>query len=205
MSFRGMSFGARRIARSLAFGVIHAAGYSPGALYAAAGDPVTIGPPIVVTATRAPEVALRVPIGSRIISAQDIARSGASTLQDLLRTSPDLRTLDRSGSPNPQIDLRGFGGFGDQNTLMLLDGLRVRDYEQLTANWSAIPLESVERIEILPPGASVLYGGGATGGAINIVTRAPTPGSRAASAGATAGSLRTGAANAEVEAGGTNQ
>src|SRR5262249_22977861 len=162
-------------ARPLALVVAHWAGCI-GLPSHGADVPVTVGSPVLVTATRAPEVALRLPVGARIITAQDIQSSGASTLWDLLRTSPDLRTLDRSGSPNPQIDLRGFGSFGDQNTLVLLDGLRVRDYEQLTVNWSAIPLAAIERIEILPAGGAVLYGGGATGGIINIVSRAPKAG-----------------------------
>src|SRR5262249_46460151 len=89
----------------------------------AAPPPLSLLPPAVVTSTPVSETAAGLPIGTRIITAHDIERSGATTLQDLLRSSAGVRTLDRSGSPNPQIDLRGFGSFGDQNTLVLLDGL----------------------------------------------------------------------------------
>jgi len=117
-------------------------------------------------------------IGAKVITARDIERSGASTLSELLRSSFDVRIRDLPGSPNPQIDMRGFGLFGDYNALALLDGMRMREYEFLTVNWSAIPLSSIKRIEILPASSAVLYGGGATGGAINIITKAPVNGSR---------------------------
>jgi iron complex outermembrane receptor protein len=170
----------------------------------AAETPPTVGPPVVVTATRIDESASHYLIGARVITAQDIARSGASTLWELLRGSPDIRTRDLPGSPNPQIDLRGFGLFGEHNTLVLLDGIRVREYELLTVNWSAIPLSSIERIEILPAGSAVLHGGGATGGTINIITKAPARGSRTAEVGAEAASYDTWALRAGGSAAGEN-
>lgn len=149
----------------------------------AADNAPTIGPPVIVTDTRIYESTSRL-IGARVITARDIERSGAATLSDLLRSSPEVRTRDLPGSPNPQIDMRGFGLFGEHNTRVLLDGVRAREYELLTVNWSAIPLSSIERIEILPASSAVLYGGGTTGGTINIVTRAPASGSRSAELGA---------------------
>ena len=68
--------------------------------------------------------------------------------------------------------MRGFGIFGDQNTLVLLDGQRISENEQASVNWSAIPLSAIERIEIMRGSGAVLYGGGATGGTINIITKA---------------------------------
>ena len=153
--------------------------------FARAAEPsITVGPPVVVTGTRIDKSPPYHLIGARALTAREIERSGATTLSELLRDSFELRTRNLPGSPNPQIDLRGFGLFGEHNTLVLLDGVRAREYELLTVNWSAIPLSSIERIEILPPGSAVLYGGGATGGTINIVTRAPASGSRSAELGA---------------------
>ena len=54
---------------------------------------------------------------------------------------------------------------------MLLDGLRLSEADLESAQLSAIPLESIERIEIVRGAGSVLYGAGATGGTINIITR----------------------------------
>ena len=129
----------------------------------AAEPPARIGPPVTVTATRFEDEASRYPIGTSVITAADIERSAATTVPQLLQSLPGLRTRDLSGSPNVQVDMRGFGIFGDQNTLVLLDGVRISENEQATVNWSAIPLASIERIEILRGGGAVLYGAGATG------------------------------------------
>src|SRR5690349_7116191 len=79
----------------------------------AAEPPVTIGPPVIVTATRFDEVSTRFPIGVTVISAEEIARSPASTVPQLLESLASIRTRDLSGSPNVQVDMRGFGIFGD--------------------------------------------------------------------------------------------
>jgi iron complex outermembrane receptor protein len=152
-----------------------------------------------VTGTRIDESPAHYMIGAKVITARDIERSGASSLSDLLRSSPEVRTRELPGSPNPQIDMRGFGLFGEHNTLVLIDGIRAREYELLTVNWSAIPLSSIERIEILPASSAVLDGGGATAGTINIVTNAPPKGSRRADLGAEVGSYDT----RELRAGGS--
>lgn len=146
----------------------------------AANVPVTLNPPVVVTATRFPELPQSPPIGVRVITQQDIERSTAATVPDLLRQLPGIRTRDNSGSLDVQVDMRGFGIFGDQNTLVLLDGVRWSENEQAAVNWSAIPLSSIERIEVLPGSGAVLYGGGATGGTINIITKAPAANQRSA-------------------------
>ena len=172
----------------------------------AAEPPVSVGPPVVVTTTRFEDAAARYPVGVSVITAQDIERSPASTVPQLLQALAGIRTRDLSGSPNVQVDLRGFGIFGDQNTLVLLDGVRISEYEQLTVNWSALPLASIERIEILRGGGAVLYGSGATGGTINIITKAPERNARSAYFGAGVAShdtreLRGGASLAGENAG----
>ncbi len=176
-----------------------------GSLLGAAEAPPAVPAPVIVTAPRADESAVRYLVGAKVITAQDIEASRTSTLSDLLRYSSEVRIRDLTGSPNPQIDLRGFGGlFGDQNTLVLVDGVRVREYEQLTVNWSAMPLSSIERIEILPAGSAILYGGGATGGAINIITKTPASGSKQAEVGGEIASYRTRELHAGASGGGQN-
>src|SRR6185436_11744136 len=125
----------------------------------------------------------------------DIERSPAATVPQLLQSLAGIRTRDLSGSPNLQVDMRGFGIFGDQNTLVLLDGVRISEYEQTPVNWAAIPLDAIERIE-------VLRGSGATGGTINIITRAPRAGERSASVYGGAGSFSTYEARAGLNLGG---
>jgi iron complex outermembrane receptor protein len=128
---------------------------------------------VVVTATRFPERALGMPVGVHLITAEDIARSAARTLPEILGQLGGLYVRNSSGSPNQQLDLRGFGITGDQNTLVLVDGVRISEIDLAAPNLMAIPLNAVERIEVLPGGGAVQYGGGTTGGTINIITKTP--------------------------------
>lgn len=159
-----------------------AAALTAAAWYAMAAEvPVTVGEPVIVTATRFEDRYLDQPVNVSVIGAEDIKNSTARTVPELLRQLPGIRARDNSGSPNVQVDMRGFGISGDQNTLVLLDGVRISENEQTTVNWVGIPLNAIERIEILRGSGAVLYGGGATGGTINIITKTPAPGLRSAS------------------------
>jgi iron complex outermembrane receptor protein len=160
----------------------------------AAEAPVTVGEPVIVTATRFEDPAARFPIGVQVITEEDIRRSTAATVPELLRGLAGIRTRDLSGSPNLQVDMRGFGIFGDQNTLVLLDGVRISENEQAPVNWSAIPFSAIDRIEILRGGGSVLYGSGTTGGTINIITKAPRSGERSGEVYGGVGTYTTGEA-----------
>ena len=146
---------------------------------------------VIVTATRFPENQLEAPIGMTVITAKQIAESTAKSLPELLAREAGIVTRDNTGSPDWQIDMRGFGITGDQNTLVLLDGQRLNENELVSVRWSAIPIESIERIEIMRGSGSVLYGGGATGGTINIITKVPQRMASRASAGASAGTYAT--------------
>lgn len=153
--------------------------------------PTYIGDEIVVTATRFPAKAQELPIGVQVISKQEIARSTATTLPELLSHLAGIQIRNNSGSPDGQIDMRGFGVTGNQNTLVLLDGQRLSEIELVSAKWSAIPMDAIERIEILRGSGAVLYGGGATGGIINIITKAPQAGQREGNISAGYGSYKT--------------
>jgi iron complex outermembrane receptor protein len=133
---------------------------------------------LVVTATRFPELRLDAPVGMDVITADQIAHDTARTLPELLEHLGGLYIRDNSGSPDQQLDLRGFGITGDQNTLVLLNGMRLNEDDLSPTKLSSIPLQSIERIEILRGSGAVLYGGGASGGVINIITKGPQPNSR---------------------------
>jgi iron complex outermembrane receptor protein len=148
-------------------------------------------PAIVVTATRFPQDRLEAPIGMTVITAVEISESAAKTLPELLSREAGIITRDNSGSPDGQVDMRGFGVTGDQNTLVLVDGQRLSENELVSSRWSAIPLDSIERIEIMRGSGGVLYGGGASGGAINIIMKAPRAESRGANGSVSAGNHGT--------------
>jgi iron complex outermembrane receptor protein len=154
--------------------------------------PVTVADEVVVTATRFKAAQQDLPVGVTVITEEDIRNSTAATVPELLRQVPGIQVRDSSGSPNQQVDMRGFGIFGDQNTLVLLDGQRISEDEQASVNWTAIPLSSIERIEIMHGSGAVLYGGGATGGTINVITKAPQKNRKSGYAGVGGGSYNTG-------------
>lgn len=143
---------------------------------------------VVVTATRFPERALDAPVGVRIITRKDIDASVSGSLPELLSKFGGLHLRNNSGSPDQQLDLRGFGITGDQNTLVLLDGVRINENDLSSTRLSSIALQAIERIEILPGSGAVPYGGGASGGTVHIITKGPQAGERSASVYAGAGS-----------------
>ena len=105
-----------------------------------------------------------------VISAKEIQSSGASNITDLLQqvAGVDIR---RRGTVGMQSDLYIRGGSFDQ-TLLLIDGIKVEDSQtgHHTMNM-ALPLEVIERIEIIKGPAARIFGQNAFTGAINIVTR----------------------------------
>jgi iron complex outermembrane receptor protein len=130
------------------------------------------------------------PIGATVISAADIRNAGAADVNQAIRKIGGVygrQSLD--GSSDFALDLRGFGTNSAQNLVVLLDGVRLSENELASAVLSTIPIESIERIEIMRGGASVLFGEGATGGVIQIVTKRPLSGKRSASVRAEVGSF----------------
>ena len=127
---------------------------------------------VVVTATRFSEPDSGVAANVSVITRQDIRNTPAQNLPDVLstRAGVDVRQLGGAMGRNATVDMRGFGATATSNTLILVDGLRVNPLDMGSIIWSSIPLESVERIEIMRGSGTVLYGDGATGGVINIIT-----------------------------------
>ncbi|MGH8853463.1 MAG: TonB-dependent receptor family protein [Telluria sp.] len=129
-------------------------------------------PSIIITGARFPAQPAAAPIGATVISADDIRRSGATDVNAAIRKAGGVygrQSLD--ASPDFTLDLRGFGSNSAQNMVILVDGVRLNENELANAVLSSIPVDTVERIEIQRGGSSVLYGEGATGGVINIITR----------------------------------
>jgi iron complex outermembrane receptor protein len=127
---------------------------------------------VIVTATRDWEEERKVPYNVSVITEEDIARSNAQNVADLLRTVPGVFVSDWTANrKSVTVDIRGFGETGPLNTLVLVDGRRVNQIDLSGTDWSQIPLDQVERIEVIRGGGSVLYGDNAVGGVVNIITK----------------------------------
>jgi iron complex outermembrane receptor protein len=127
----------------------------------------------VVTAGRTREEANKVAGQVTVITAEDIAASGATTITDVLQTIPGIRLAqDRSGV-STDITMRGISSdYGRGKVLVIIDGMRLNPTTTRSMlNWDAINLSDVERIEVLDGGASVQYGDNASVGVINIITK----------------------------------
>lgn len=127
---------------------------------------------VVVTANRFDEAASIRQSNLRIITSQEIARSPAISIPDVLRMQAGINVTSLYGNQgiDASVDIRGFGEAATGNVLVLLDGQRLNPVDGGSIQWAAIPLQSIERIEILSGGGSVLYGDRATGGVINLIT-----------------------------------
>jgi iron complex outermembrane receptor protein len=128
---------------------------------------------MVVTASRLGNIS-SLPASISIITAEDIKRSPANTLPELLSEHVGVSTnsLFSHGS-SATVGLRSFGETATQNTLILLDGRRLNDIDLSSVNYAAIAIDNIERIEITRGSGGVLYGDGATTGTINIITKDP--------------------------------
>jgi iron complex outermembrane receptor protein len=127
----------------------------------------------VVTAGRTLEEASKVAGQVTVITAEDIAESGATTVVDVLQTIPGVRIARNRDGSGPDITMRGISSdYGRGKVLIIIDGMRLNPVQARgSVNWDAINLSEVERIELLDGGASVQYGDNAQVGVINIITK----------------------------------
>ena len=108
-----------------------------------------------------------------IISKEDLKLYQNKSLPKIIESYSGISTRSTAAGYDgvyTTLDMRGFGEVAKSNTLILINGRRLNDIDMSTIN-SHIPTDSIERIEIIRGGsAATLYGSGAVGGAINIVT-----------------------------------
>jgi outer membrane cobalamin receptor len=124
---------------------------------------------IVVTATRTAVPILASPDHVTVIDREQIAAAGASTVADVLQQAAGVEIAD-SGTAGSVKSAR-IRGSGSAQVLVLVDGVRLNDSRQGGADLSLLPVENIERIEVLRGGTSALYGADALGGVVNIITK----------------------------------
>ena len=133
---------------------------------------------IVVSATRAPDRSIGTAANIQVIDRREITASGAANVTELLRGRAGVHVRDLFGDgSNATVDMRGFGATAASNVLVLVDGRRLNPSSDVgTLFFNSVPLQEVERIEIVQGSAGVLFGNQAIGGVINVITRRPESG-----------------------------
>jgi vitamin B12 transporter len=152
---------------SSAFPFQSAVAQTPSVSVSNTADPLN---PIVVTATRTPTRASDVLADNVYIGPEEIAQAGQSSLVELLQRQRGVEITGATGSggSGTSVFLRGTS---NQQTLLLIDGVRVEAGFLGGPSWSAIPLSIIDHIEIIFGPQSSLYGSDAIGGVIQIFTK----------------------------------
>ena len=97
----------------------------------------------------------------------------SKSIPELLSKLPGIKIKDLRGGglgASQSIDMRGFGDTATSNTLILLNGQRLTNIDLSLVDFTSIPRDSIDRIEVIMGNSSVLFGNNATGGSINIIT-----------------------------------
>ncbi|MCH7509454.1 MAG: TonB-dependent receptor [Proteobacteria bacterium] len=133
---------------------------------------------VVVTGSRIRRVDIEAPQPVTVITRADIEATGEVSISEVLRGSSMNQIgsfKERSGNSAQSQSAINLRGIGSDKTLVLLDGRRMAGSptigEGSVQNLNIIPMEAVERIEILRDGASAVYGSDAVGGVVNIILR----------------------------------
>src|SRR5580704_2539700 len=126
----------------------------------------------VTTASKEPEEVWQTPAAIYVLTGEDIRRSGATSIPEALRLVPGVEVA-RIDSDHWAIGIRGFESGFSQSVLVLIDGRSV--YTPLYAGvyWDVqnVPLEDIERIEVIRGPGGTIWGPNAVDGVINIITK----------------------------------
>ncbi|HEV7517973.1 MAG TPA: TonB-dependent receptor [Thermoanaerobaculia bacterium] len=134
---------------------------------------------IVVTAPKTPVAVEDTPSALTVLTAEDIALAGATTLPTLLlKAGGGFHVYDPTATgTGAVVDLRGFYSAGETSYVLLsIDGLAANNVDTDVVDWNLVDLERVQRIEVLRGPVSTLYGNVGMSGLINVVTHRPRPG-----------------------------
>ncbi|MFB0827721.1 TonB-dependent receptor domain-containing protein [Chromobacterium violaceum] len=160
------------------------------------GVPQFVGDPVIVTASRIAQPLSKTLADATVITRDEIEESGAQTLQQVLSRQAAV-SITTNGGPGTSSSIF-MRGANSNHTVVLVDGMRISSATTGTTAIQNIPLEQIERIEILRGPASSLYGADAIGGVIQIFTRTGE-GAPRFNAGFEAGSRGTGKLTAGID------
>lgn len=127
--------------------------------------------PVLVTAQRSVTKDMETPAAIEVLHADDLQKTGATSVQEALKFSTGIITHGqgpRNISQGPMTSKAVIRGV-EKGTLVLIDGVPINQGGRY--NLEDIPVESIDRVEVVRGGGAVLYGSEANGGVINIITK----------------------------------
>lgn len=142
-------------------------GEKAGNVYRMSPDKTSLNE-VVVTATRTPKSLKDVPVVTRVISSDEIAKTDATNIQDLLTEEIPGLEFGYAMSQETSLNMSGFGG---NAVLFLVDGERLAGETMDNVDYNRLNLENVGQVEIVKGASSALYGANAVGGVVNLITK----------------------------------
>ncbi len=129
--------------------------------------------PVMVVSKKIKVSEVGAPFASEVYTKKEIEKSHSKDIYEFLNTQTSISALPSYGNPFAQaIDMRGYGlAAGYENIVITVNGRRLNNIDMSAQLLSSIPLDSIEKIEIIKGSGSVEYGDGANAGAINIITK----------------------------------
>jgi iron complex outermembrane receptor protein len=126
----------------------------------------------VITSENTETTVADIPKNITVLTGEEISQRGAKSVAEALKLVSSV-VVKEMGGADAAFDMRGQGATAKSNVIVLVDGAPINSIDLSGYQTSNIAVDNIERIEVIPSGGSVLYGDGAIGGTINIVTKAP--------------------------------
>ena len=129
---------------------------------------VELQPQVVVTAAKRSQLLDQAVTSVAVLEQPDIARRAITTVDEAVDKAPGVQFL------NGQVNIRGSTGYVQglgSRVLLLVDGVPANQGDRGGINWDLVPLDRVERVEVVKGAGSSLYGSAALGGVVNLITR----------------------------------
>lgn len=126
---------------------------------------------VIVTATRIAQHNYKIAGNVTVLTKEQIEASHAQSIPEILKEAVGAFIYDKNTTKTATLDIRGFGDTATRNVLVLVNGRKINAVDLSGPDLLQIPVEAVERIEIIRGAGSVLYGDNAVGGVVNILTR----------------------------------
>ena len=125
-------------------------------------------PGVIVTAAKRSQLIEHAVTSVAVVSQEDLAARAVNTVDEAIDRAPGVQLL------NGQINIRGSSGYVlgvGARVLLLVDGVPMNQGDRGGINWDIIPVDQVQRVEIVKGAGSALYGSAALGGVVNLITR----------------------------------